>query len=98
MERSVPLVFCLFSTCLSCRIMQTFQPKTTIGVCLLKTTTGRLEIFMKRDTDSDKHPKCMEFQHDEKNNLEIGYTQRSRKIKNRFIFPGLVEETSSFYI
>jgi len=37
----------------------------------LKTTTGRLEIFMKRHTGSDKHPKCEEFQHDEENDFEI---------------------------
>jgi len=37
--------------------MQTFQPKTTIGGCFLNATTGRLEIFMKRHTGSDKHLK-----------------------------------------
>jgi len=49
---------------------------------------------MKRHTGSDKQPKCVEFQHDEENDFEISYTQRSRKIKNSFIFPGLVEEAS----
>jgi len=98
MERSVPLVLCLISTCLSCRIMQTFQPKTTIRACFLKTTTGRLEIFMKRHTGSYKHPKHVELPHDEENDFEISYMQGSRKIKKRLIFPDLIEETSSFYI
>jgi len=33
----------------------------TTGNCFLKTATGRLEMFMKRHTGSDKHPKCVEF-------------------------------------
>ena len=66
--------------------------------CFLKTTTGRLEIFMKRHTDSDKNPKRVEFPHDEENDFEISYMRRSTKIKNRFIFPDLVEEASSFHI
>jgi len=81
MERSVPLVLCLIAICLSCRIMQTFQPKTTIGACFLKTTTGRLEIFMNRHTGSDKHPTRVEFPNDEENNFEISYMQRSKKTR-----------------
>jgi len=53
---------------------------------------------MKRHTGSDKHTKCLEFQHDEENDFEISYMQRSKKIKNRFIFPNFVLEAFSFYI
>jgi len=71
MEWSVTLVLCLFSTCVTYRIMQTFLPKATIGVCLLKTTRGRLEIFMKKYTDLAKHPKCVECQSDEQTTLKL---------------------------
>jgi len=49
---------------------------------------------MKSHTDSDKHPKRVEFPHDEENDFEISYMQRFRKIKNIFIFLDLVEEAS----
>jgi len=78
--------------------MQTFPLKTTIGACFLKTTTGRLKIFMEKHAGSDKHSKRVEFLHDEVNDFEISYMQRSRTIKVRFIFPDLVEEASGFYI